>query len=77
MSYDSDVESVYMVEFKSGRIIHVSFYEVQEVKEYCADEHSDETIKTIYKEVYVGDEEDENDGQPDEQQEWESFDPDC
>jgi hypothetical protein len=77
MSYDSDVENIYMVEFKSGCIIHVSFYEVQEVKEYCDDEHPDETIKTIYQEVYVGDEEDEDDGQPDEQQEWESFDPDC
>jgi hypothetical protein len=74
MSYDSDFESVYMVEFKSGRIIHVSFYEVQDVKEYCADEHPTETIKTIYKEIYVGDE---DDGQPDEQQEWESFDSDC
>ena len=52
MSYDSDFESVYMVVFESGRTIHVSFYEVQDVKEYCADEHSDETIKTIYKEVY-------------------------
>lgn len=52
MSYDSDFESVYMVVFESGRTIHVSFYEVQEVKEYCADEHPDETIKTIYKEIY-------------------------
>ena len=52
MSYDSDYESVYMVVFHSGRTIYVSFYEVQEVKEYCADEHPDETIKTIYKEIY-------------------------
>ena len=52
MSYDSDFESVYMVVFESGRTIHVSFYEVQEVKEYCADEHPDETIKTIYKQIY-------------------------
>ena len=59
MSYDSDVENVYMVEFESGRIIHVSFYEVQDVKEYCADEYSNETIKVIYQEVYVGGEEDE------------------
>ena len=72
MSYDSDVENIYMVVFQSGKTI-----QVQEVKEYCADEHPDETIKTIYQEVYVGDEEDEDDGQPDEQQEWESFDPDC
>ena len=59
MSYDSDVENVYMVEFESGRIIHLSFYEVQDVKEYCADEYSNETIKVIYQEVYVGGEEDE------------------
>lgn len=53
MSYDSDYESVYMVEFKSGRTIHALFYDVEEVKVYCADEYSDETIKTIYKEVYT------------------------
>lgn len=54
MSYDSDVENVYMVEFESGRIIHLSFYEVQDVKEFCADEYPSETIKVIYQEVYVG-----------------------
>jgi len=59
MSYDSDVENIYMVEFESGRTIHVSFYEVQDVKEFCADEYSNETIKVIYQEVYVADEEDE------------------
>jgi hypothetical protein len=59
MSYDSDVENIYMVEFESGRIIHLSFYEVQDVKEFCAEEYSNETIKVIYKEVYVGGEEDE------------------
>jgi hypothetical protein len=59
MSYDSDVENVYMVEFESGRIIHLSFYEVQDVKEFCADEYPNETIKVIYQEVYVGGEEDE------------------
>jgi hypothetical protein len=59
MSYDSDVENVYMVEFQSGRTIHVSFYELQDVKEYCADEYSNETIKTVYKEVYLGEDEDE------------------
>jgi hypothetical protein len=52
MSYDSDFESVFMVEFESGKTIHVSFYEVEEVKEYCADNHAGEVIKTIYKEVY-------------------------
>jgi hypothetical protein len=59
MSYDSDVENVYMVEFESGRTIHVSFYELQDVKEYCADEFPNETIKTVYKEVYFGEDEDE------------------
>ncbi len=59
MSYDSDVENIYMVEFQSGRTIHVSFYELQDVKEYCADEFPSETIKTVYKEVYFGEDEDE------------------
>ena len=59
MSYDSDFESVYMVQFESGRTIYTSFYEVDEVKEYCADEHPKEIIKAIYKEVYVGEGEDE------------------
>jgi hypothetical protein len=59
MSYDSDVENVYMVEFQSGRTIYVSFYELQDVKEYCADEYPNETIKTVYKEVYLGENEDE------------------
>ena len=47
MSYDSDVENIYMVEFESGRIIHLSFYEVQDVKEFCDDEYPNETIKVI------------------------------
>jgi hypothetical protein len=37
----------------------LSFYEVQDVKEFCADEYPNETIKVIYQEVYVGGEEDE------------------
>jgi hypothetical protein len=52
MSYDSDFENVYMVEFESGKTIHVSFYDVEEVKEYCADNHDGQVIKSIYKEVY-------------------------
>ena len=58
MSYDSDFESVYMVVFESGRIIHVGQYTVQDVKEYCADEHEGEVIKSIYEEVYTNDGED-------------------
>ncbi len=52
MSYDSDYESVYMVEFESGKTIHVQFFDVQEVKDYCADNHPKDVIKIIYKEVY-------------------------
>jgi hypothetical protein len=77
MSYDSDFENVYMVEFQSGRVIHVGQYTVEDVKEYCADEHPDEVIKSIYEEVYTNDGEDEDDGQPDEAQEWHDFDPEC
>jgi hypothetical protein len=76
MSYDSDYERVYMVEFYSGKFIHVQFFDVEEVKEYCANEYAGEVIKSIHEEVYFNDGE-EDDGQPDEQQEWESFDPDC
>ena len=57
MSYDSDFERVYMVEFQSGRVIHVGQYTVQNVLEYCADEHESEVIKSIYEEVYIGEEE--------------------
>ena len=59
MSYDSDFENVYMVEFQSGRIIHVGQYTVEDVLEYCADEHESEVIKSIYEEVYTNDGEDE------------------
>ena len=59
MSFNPDVENVYMVEFESGRIIHLSFYEVQDVKEFCADEYPNEIIKVIYQEVYVGGDENE------------------
>lgn len=59
MSYDADYESVYMVQFDSGRIIYTSFYEVEDVKEFCADEYPNETIKAIYKEVYTADENEE------------------
>jgi hypothetical protein len=52
MSYDADYESVYMVEFESGKTIHVQFFEVDEVKEYCRDMYPSNKIKTIYKEVY-------------------------
>ena len=54
MSYDSDYEKVYMVEFESGRTIYTSFHEVQDVKEFCANEYPNEIIKAIYEEVYAG-----------------------
>ena len=57
MSYDSDFENVYMVEFESGRTIHVGQFTVQDVIEYCNDEHEGEVIKSIYEEVYVANEE--------------------
>jgi hypothetical protein len=59
MSYDSDTENLYLVEFKSGRTIYVSFYEVQDVLNYCADEFASESIASIYKEVYFGENDDE------------------
>ena len=59
MSYDSDYENIYMVEFVSGRTIYVGQFTVQDVIEYCNDEHEDEVIKSIYEEVYVADEEEE------------------
>ena len=52
MSYDNDCESVYMVQFESGRNIHVQFFDVEEVKGYCFDNYRTDTIKVIYKEVY-------------------------
>lgn len=58
MSYDSDYENVYMVEFESGKVIHVGQFTVEDVIEYCNDEHEGEVIKSIYKEVYVGEFED-------------------
>jgi hypothetical protein len=59
MSYDSDFESVYMVVFDSGRTIHVQQFDVEEVKEYCADMYPNDSIKSIYKEVYLGEDEEE------------------
>jgi len=60
MSYDSDFEKVYMVEFVSGRVIHVGQFTVQDVIEYCADEYEDEVIKSIFEEVYTAGEEEED-----------------
>jgi hypothetical protein len=43
MSYDADYESVYMVVFDSGRTIHVQQFDVEEVKEYCADMYQNDS----------------------------------
>ena len=59
MSYDSDFESTYMVEFVSGRTIHVGQFTVEDVIKYCNDEYEGEVIKSIYKEVYVAEFEEE------------------
>jgi hypothetical protein len=52
MSYDSDYENIYMVLFKSGKVIYVGQYTLQDVIEYCNVKHPDELIKEIYKEVF-------------------------
>ena len=59
MSYDADYEKVYMVQFESGRTIYVDFFDIEEVKDYCAYKYKDEVIKSIYEEVYVNNEGDE------------------
>ena len=60
MSYDSDFERVYMVEFESGRTIYTGQFTVQDVIEYCADEYEDDVIKSIFEEVYTAEEEQED-----------------
>jgi len=55
MSYDADYENTYMVEFVSGKTIHVMFFEVEDVKDHCLWRYPEDAIKTIYKEIYIGD----------------------
>ena len=52
MSYDSDYERIYMVEFESGRTIHLQFFDVAEVKYHCSENYPGDKIKHIYQEVY-------------------------
>ena len=47
----------YMVLFKSGKTIHLSCEDLQEVLERCADEYPANVIDAIYKEVYYNEEE--------------------
>jgi len=56
MSYDLDYEKIYMVEFESGRTIHVGQFTLEDVLAYCAEKHEKQKIKTIYQEVYVNEE---------------------
>jgi hypothetical protein len=58
MSYDSDFENVYRVELASGRVIHVMFFDTEEVKEHCNQHYPEDAIKTIYAEVYTGENQD-------------------
>lgn len=53
MSYASEVTfKHYMVEFESGRTVHVGVEDVEEAKEYCAKQYAGDVIKAIYLEVY-------------------------
>ena len=47
----------YLVEFKSGKTIHMGAEDLQEVLERCEDEYPANVIDTIYKEVYYNEEE--------------------
>jgi hypothetical protein len=67
----------YMVECISGRQYHFEAEDVPEVLQIVADDYPDETVECIYLEVYFAGDNEENDGQPDEMQEWHDFDPDC
>jgi hypothetical protein len=50
-------DNIYMVEFATGRTIHVGQSTVQDVVEYCKDRYQGEAIQSIYKEVYFSEEE--------------------
>ena len=49
----------YLVEFKSGKSVHLACEDLQEVLERCEDEYPKNVIDTVYKEVYYNDEEEE------------------
>ena len=57
MSYDADYPKVYMVEFQSGRTIYVSQYSLEQVMDYCSDAYENDSVKAIYQELYVAEEE--------------------
>jgi hypothetical protein len=41
-----------MVEFKDGRTAHIGGEDIEEVKQYCADNYTSTEIDTIYLEVF-------------------------
>ena len=51
------VLKTYLVEFKSGKSVHLACEDLQEVLERCEDEYPKNVIDTVYKEVYYSDEE--------------------
>jgi hypothetical protein len=55
MSFAVDIKfKHYMVELDDGRIIHVGDEDVQGVREYIASRYALSKIKTIYLEVFCG-----------------------
>jgi hypothetical protein len=54
MSWDEP--KIYLVEFESGRTIFISQWSIEQVKEYCSVAYENDSIKSIYKEVYVAEE---------------------
>lgn len=42
----------YLVEFKSGKTVHFSAEDLQEVLDRCNDEYPKNVVDTVYKEVY-------------------------
>ena len=69
----------YMIEADDGSNYHFVAEDLYDAKEQFTKYHPELRIKTVYLEVFSNDleAEDEDDGQPTEQEEWQSFDPDC
>jgi hypothetical protein len=52
----NELDSVYMVEANDGCAYHYGAYDLGEVRDQFEKNHPDLKIKTIYLEVYVGEE---------------------
>lgn len=52
----NELDSIYMVEANDGCSYHYSAYDLGEVRDQFQSRHPDLKIKTIYLEVYVGEE---------------------